>query len=1577
MSVFCDFFYVKNLLVSNKPFLFLTDDDDEGNSAPKEHRRPEDDAYGRLSGSDESEDENDFIVDDNDEPISRPKKKRGFRHNDEAMQQAQDIFGVEFDFEDLQNLVDAEDYDEEDEAEDEDEYEEGEEAERIKSTKKKTRGRKRTVRKSIFELYEPSELERSHLTEKDNDIRNLDVPERFQLRTVPVTSAEDEEIEEEAEWIWKQAFNTNTISIQEPDEEDTRQPMGGRKSSSAIPKIKEALKFIRNQLFEVPFIAFYRKEYVEPELNINDLWSIFKWDEKWCQLQIRKQNMLRLLKNMQSYQIDQILNRGEDQPIPRGSRTVSEREIERIKSCNTFDEIKDCWTNFQLYYGGEVPAMKQFSAKKERRRRPERTDEFGDPIEDNADEEEQVEGKMASLKIAQRRDLYTSCRHSDIGGMAGKFGLTPEQFGENLRDNYARHDVEQCPDEPIKTAEEFLCSRFSKPENVISAAKYMVARQIASDPLIRKCIRQTYFERAKIQVRPTKKGRKEIDESHPCYAYKYLRNKPVADLRKDQFLQINLVKEAGLVEARFTIDSCKSVSGNQSERGDSSNTTYFDEIKQLFEIDEYSQLVQSWNELRNAALKQALEQFLYPQFEKELRAKLLQECHEKLIKNCCHKLYNWIKVAPYTVENTQILEDEDFDIREGIRVLAFGFVPNNETPSFAVLLDADGIPVEHIRLPYFLLKRQEYANEKDRQLREKDRQRFKNFILEKKPHVIAVGSETLMTRLVMQDIHHIIEELVEMEQFPPIPVELVDNELSVVYQESKRAQADFQQFPALVRQAISLGRRLLDPLIEFSQLCTPDEEVLCLKYHPLQEHLNNEDLLNALYLEFVNRVNEVGVDVNRCLRFQHTSHLVQFVCGLGPRKGAALLRTLKQLSQLESRTQLVMNCRIGAKVFINCAGFIKIDTAQINDTGTDTYIEMLDSTRVHPEAYEWARKMAVDALEYDDEGDTNPAGALEEILENPEKLKDLDLDAFAEELERQGFGNKSITLYDIRAELNCRYKDLREPYRPLDPEQVFQLLTRETPESFHVGKLIMGKVVGISRSKPQDEQYDKANPIRNDETGLWQCPFCLRNDYAELSDVWAHFDSKDCPGQATGVRLRLDNGIAGTIDTKMISDKEIRNPEERVQVGMTIHARILRINIEKFHVNLTSRSSDLTDKNHQFGPQRDYSYDFELEEADRKEEAEQKRKKNRQTYIKRIIVHPSFHNIDYAKAERLLADMAVGEAIIRPSSKGTDHLTLTWKVYDGITQHVDIEEKEKDNAFSLGKQLYIGRESYEDLDEILARYVHPMTCFVSEITQFKYFRHADGGKREVLESLLQEEKKKQPNKIHYFLSPSIELPGKFALAYLPKNKVVIEYVTVTPEGIRYRKNMYTSLVSLLRWFKEHFKDPLPVNAVSSAMRTPSSVRADPAAIHRAAASMPAHLYNSLTAVAGQQTPFSSMPPPPPPTGFYGAQTPSAAFRATPSTSGWLPGQTPGQVITPLASGGSRLSSRSGDVWRAQAENWQRRTPRDPQHLRTPAYATPGASSMMSISPTSSPAQMLPPHTRRHTSDQTPLVDEWS
>ena len=100
------------------------------------------------------------------------------------------------------------------------------------------------------------------------------------------------------------------------------------------------------------------------------------------------------------------------------------------------------------------------------------------------------------------------------------------------------------------------------------------------------------------------------------------------------------------------------------------------------------------------------------------------------------------------------------------------------------------------------------------------------------------------------------------------------------------------------------------------------------------------------------------------------------------------------------------------------------------------------------------------------------------------------MDAFAEELERQDYGNKHITLYDIRAELNHRYKDLRVPYEPPSAEEIFNMVTKESPKTFNIGKLVMATVTGFSHRKPQREQLDLANPVRNEETGLWKCPFC-------------------------------------------------------------------------------------------------------------------------------------------------------------------------------------------------------------------------------------------------------------------------------------------------------------------------------------------------------------------------------------------------------------------------------------------------------------------------------------------------------
>lgn len=508
------------------------------------------------------------------------------------------------------------------------------------------------------------------------------------------------------------------------------------------------------------------------------------------------------------------------------------------------------------------------------------------------------------------------------------------------------------------------------------------------------------------------------------------------------------------------------------------------------------------------------------------------------------------------------------------------------------------------------------------------------------------------------------------------------------------------------------------------------------------------------------------------------------------------------------------------------------------------------------------------------------------------------------------------------------------------------MITKETPDTFYIGKLIMVSVSGVAYRKPRGDQLDQADPVRDEETGLWQCPFCNKNDFPELSEVWSHFDAGSCPGSAVGVRCRLDNGCTGFIHVKNLSDKRVTDPLERVKVGMTVHARITKIDIDRFQTDLTTKTSALIDKENQWKPAKDLYYDQDRERKETEKEEEKKKLQARQTYIKRVIAHPSFHNISYKDCEKILEKMDQGDSIIRPSSKGEDHLTVTWKVADGILQHIDVKEEGKENAFSLGKSLIINGDEFEDLDEIIARHIQPMAAFARDIFNFKNYRDSHGGKKDVLEKILYEEKKKAPSRIPYYLSATKQYPGKFMLSYMPRTKPQHEYISITPEGYRYRNKNFHSLNSLMRWFKEHFRDP--VAGTPSRSRTPmvgqtpsfSLHGVDAATIQRAAAGLPSNIYNTLAQVAGV-TPAAVTPRVTP--GFTPAgYTPRTGFTPHPQTpqassssnnySGYNKGQTP--MMTPSYSRGHNAPGTPSATPSYQptpkTSNWPGATPRTPR-----------------------------------------------
>lgn len=1255
---------------------------------------PEQDGY-------ESEDVNDFIVDEHGRPIQRERKlKKKHIFEDEQRQMAEDIFGVDFDYEDFEQYGDEE-YESEDDEEEMDE-EEGGEPKREKATRKK----KKKQAKTIFDIYEPSELERRHFTDQDNEIRITDVPERMQLRATPVTSVPEgsEELQQEAEWIFRQAFTRQPLSKQEGfGREQVRD--WESKEHSAVEKIQKALDFMRQQSLEVPFIAHYRKEYVQPELNTNDLWRIYEYDEKWCKLQTGKRKLKRTIANMQRYQGDTIMANA-DAPLPDGVRIIENDDLDRVDRVQTMEELKDMYEHFKLYYGRQIEDMQEAVRRRKREEREARkmarqnrvkktktiTNDDGEEVEvtdDEAEEQQRLEDEAAAaadsdgdeeildtevLRQAKKHDPYSLCMKYNMAGMGGRFGLSAANFAENLRDGYQKVDVEQENLDPLEVAGQYVNDKYTDKAEILKLGKYLVAWQIAREPLVRQITRDAFFERATLNVRPTKKGLKDIDENHDCYLFKYLKEKPIRTLSGDQWLKLKAAEEQKLI----TIEIAKSLSALAI------NKTFLEEAQELFKYDAYSKSVQEWNTLRAEIVEFAFEKLLFPMLRKELQNRLEQEAKEGVIREIRERLRGWLSVGRYAVKFEDEDED-DWDSSQGCRIMGIMYENDIDVASYAVVISEEGEVTDLLKMEH-LLKRSRARNEKEAREKESDMDALRAFIRTRRPHGIVVGAADRMAINIQRDVEDLVKDLVEgQDQFPKVGVHLMDDNLCKVYSNSERGRQDFRDYPPVLLQAISLARRLQDPLIEFSQLTGPENEITCLRYHPLQDLIPDEELTRALHLEFINCVNDVGVDINECVAHPYTSNLVQFIGGLGPRKGAALLKALRQMQssqRLENRQHLVTQCHMGPKVLINCAGFIKIDTSSLGDS--DVYIEVLDGSRIHNEAYEWARKMAVDALEMEEE-DGNPANALEEILQDPEKLNELDLDAFAQELERQGFGKKHITLQDIRNELNHMYKDYRREFEDPNAEEVFNMVTKETPDTFYQGKLVQAVVTGFAFKKPLPDEMDQAAPVRNpDKDNVWQCPFCGLDDFPELTEVWNHFDAGTCPGKAAGVKIRLDNGVTGFIPMKNLSDSNVLNPQDRVHVKMNIHCRITKIQPDRFSVEAVCKSSALMDKDGEWSRQKDDFYDQDRHDEENQTQTDKAKQKQKTTYIKRVIVHPSFHNIHYKDAEKLMALAEQGEVIFRPSSKGEDRLTVTWKVHDGIYQHIDVREEGKQNAFSLG-----------------------------------------------------------------------------------------------------------------------------------------------------------------------------------------------------------------------------------------------------------------------------------------------------
>lgn len=316
--------------------------------------------------------------------------------------------------------------------------------------------------------------------------------------------------------------------------------------------------------------------------------------------------------------------------------------------------------------------------------------------------------------------------------------------------------------------------------------------------------------------------------------------------------------------------------------------------------------MREWNCLRINSLLIALKRILIPELKNELHSVLLKEAKDCVRRICRRQIYNWIKIAPYTFDKKEL--DDDWDSTKGLRVMGVAYTNDLSVASFVCLINPLAECTDYLNLPN-LRKLKGSSLENDDLMMKTTLVAVKSLIATKKPHVIAIAGESIDALMIAEEFEKMIASLMEEKNFPKINVEIVDNKAAIVYSNSRRGIDEFPSYPTVLRQAISIARRLQDPLNELSQLmCINDQRdvMLRLKLHALQDQLSNEDLFDDIRMEFVNRVNEVGVDLNKAVKSKYFGNLLQFVSGFGPRKAQYLIDTLAD-QQLENRQQVYLD----------------------------------------------------------------------------------------------------------------------------------------------------------------------------------------------------------------------------------------------------------------------------------------------------------------------------------------------------------------------------------------------------------------------------------------------------------------------------------------------------------------------------------------------------------------------------------------------------------------------------------------------------------------------------------------------
>ncbi|MFL0437988.1 Tex family protein [Bacillus pumilus] len=485
-------------------------------------------------------------------------------------------------------------------------------------------------------------------------------------------------------------------------------------------------------------------------------------------------------------------------------------------------------------------------------------------------------------------------------------------------------------------------------EEALEGAQHIIAEQLADDPDMRKWIRSETYQKGSLIT----SGKDIENDEKNVYEMYYDYQEPIKKIVPHRVLAVNRGEKEGILKAaieppaeniRFYLDK-QVIKGKQ--------TTARPSIE--------------------AAIDDAYKRLIQPSIEREIRKELTEKAEEQAIHIFAENLRKLLLQPPM----------------KGKRVL--GVDPAFRTGCKLAVVDDTG-KVHHIGVIYPHPPVQKKAEAK---------QKVKEIIQSSNIEVIAIGNGTA-SRETEQFIADLIQELDQ-----PVSYLIVNEAGASVYSASALAREEFPDLQVEERSAISIARRLQDPLAELVKIDPKSVGVGQYQHDVSQKQLNS-----SLTFVVETVVNQVGVNVNTA-----SQALLQYVSGLSKAVAGNIIKRREEIGRFTSRKELKDIPRLGAKTYEQCIGFLRIADGQ----------DPLDRTGIHPESYKETKQfLRMIKMTPDDLG-------TEQLKE---KIAEVKLDEAAEQLD---IG--IITLQDIVDQLTRPERDPRDEVpKPLLKTDVLKL----------------------------------------------------------------------------------------------------------------------------------------------------------------------------------------------------------------------------------------------------------------------------------------------------------------------------------------------------------------------------------------------------------------------------------------------------------------------------------------------------------------------------------------------------------